>query len=100
MYKIAIQKRTPTIQGDFWKIGRASPFRPRPKKSNPTDTARRTKLSVRFMRVSPPARKGKHSLQYRFEITSVRRSLAHGATIDALLGSSLCNFFQVFGLNA
>ena len=32
-HKIAVEKSVCTIQGDFWKIGRASPFRPRPKKA-------------------------------------------------------------------
>src|SRR5215468_504182 len=48
-HKIAVQKSVCTIQGDFWKIGRASPLRPRPKKSNAKDAARMARLAARFM---------------------------------------------------
>jgi hypothetical protein len=48
-HKIAVEKSVCTIQGDFWKIGRASPFRPRPKKSNASDKANTAKLAGRFM---------------------------------------------------
>src|SRR5262249_20753614 len=47
-HKIAVEKSVCTIQGDFWKIGRASPFRPRPKKSNASDKANTAKLPRRI----------------------------------------------------
>jgi hypothetical protein len=52
-YNIVMANSWPTIQGDFWKIGRAPPWRPRPKKSNATDAARTTMLTVRFMTYHP-----------------------------------------------
>ncbi len=63
MYKIAKPKNTPATQGNFWNIGRASPLRPRPKKSNASDTPNRQNFqssSCRDPRRSTFSRRERH----------------------------------------